>query len=380
MIEQRKRQDVHYLERIKGPITLRQDGTVGEMGRKDVERTVSVPGRIPGREHLVTKTVSMMGEVAIYASLGEYLSYERNCNVSHRKEGEKWTLDDMPQEVADAYYSWRDDGSSPDMNEIREAAVSRIASDDERQNRTIACRDCERGIDRYACRTSGYSKEFYAFPIARYGDDRGTYDVPLDIAEIIHLAPQAVSYEVRPEFDAAGKMSAKRMFVIRAQHIPKSYITGDRETEGLVGIAPGEVLEQDIEIVVDYWHENAAQSERMRQSYAHYTKFNTQTEPDATPTRYLEHLQWYVAQMVYQERKDAIDYDAKLKDLHAAVGKRGLGLAYEYAYAGMGDSDARIMLTKNIEGYLVATPITYTYETRAALDVALKYMNKEVEE
>ncbi len=377
MHEQRTRQDIYYLERINGPVTLRQDGTVGEMGRQEVETTLRVPGRVPGRERLVTKTVSMMGEVAVHASLGDYLSYERNRNRNSRREDEGWTIEDMPQDVVDAYYSWCDSVDGPDMDVIREAASSYIANDDERQTRTIACKYCGEGNSEYACRTSGYSKEFYAYPVARYRDDNGVYDVPFDIAEVIRLAPQSVSTETRPKFDSAGKMSAERLLIVHAQNIPKSYITGKESDDDMVQIAPGEGLERDVEIVIDYWHEDTRQSERMRESFAYRTSFSVQAEPDATPERYLEYLQYYVAQMVYQERKDPTDYDAKLKELHVAVGKCGLGLAYEYANAGMGESDARIMLTKSVKGYLVATPITYSYETRAALDVALKHMNKK---
>lgn len=374
MNEQRTRQDVYYLERIKGPVTLREDGVVGEIGKVDVEVTEHLPSRIAGRERIVTKIESRMAEVAIYASLGEYLSYEsqrsRDGRYQHKYE---WTLDDMPQEVLAAYNAWCE-SVDLDINAVKALASSKVVSDQERQTTTMACKDCDH-TSKYLCRTSGSAKEFYTYPIARYQDGDVVYDVPFDIADVINRSPEAVSITIRPEFDAAGKMSAERLLVIKAQTIPRSYITGGVYEE-VIQIAPGEALESDIEIVIDYWNEDTRLADQKRRSWAYANRFSAQTESDDTPERYLEFMQFYLAQMVYKERKDPKDYDAMLQKLHTEVGRRGLGLAYEYTSAGMGEMDARILLTKEIQGHLVTRQITYTDEVRDALERALQFIKE----
>ncbi|MET0980162.1 MAG: hypothetical protein ABWX90_02820 [Candidatus Saccharimonadales bacterium] len=362
------------MERMKGPVLLHDDGTIGEIGDSDVEVTSRLPSRVAGRERIVTKVVSLMTEIAIHASLGEYVSYEKNRAKKDRYQSSSgWTLDDMPAEVLSAYETWRS-SVTPDIDGIREIARTKVASSQEKQTATMPCRDCNHNSE-YLCRTSGASKEFYSYPIARYQDGDTVYDVPFDVADAINRSPSVITTEVRPAFDANGDMSAQRLLIIKAQAMPKSFINGE-VNDDIIQIAPGEALESDIEIVIDYWHEDVQRSDRMRQSWAHANRFSAQNKAVDSAERYLEYLQFYVAQKVYAERNDPKDYDVVLKKLRTELGRRGLGLAYQYASAGMGEMDARVMIAKETNGYIETGRVTYTDEVRDALERTLEHFQK----
>jgi hypothetical protein len=73
----------------------------------------------------------------------------------------------------------------------------------------------------------------------------------------------------------------------------------------------------------------------------------------------------------YRERKDANDYNAMLQELHVEVGRRGLELAFQSRYMGMGDSEKQLMIAKRQSGYIQTQTIASAFSPEMVLQEAI---------
>lgn len=372
MNEQRERQDTYYLARIYNPVMLYPDGSVGELAKKDVKVNVKLPSRIEGQERIGTTLQSRLAEIAVHASLADYL-VGKPSNVSEGlPRSNTWRLKDMPAETLSAYETWRSTAKTLDLNGICEVAATKVASKEDRSTKGVSCPNCINSDGQYACYTCGYAKEMYAYPLARYHDEDDTYDAPVDVADMIRLNPKALTYKTEWEIDDNGLMSATQKIVFNAQTIPKEYVTGEKSDEVLT-VDPVDDLHKNVEFVVDRWAEDKKLDENKRKRILR----REETLISYTSESYLESLQNSVALHRYRERKDGKDYNTIIKKLHEEVGRRGLELAFEYKYMGMGDSEARFMLAKRVDDYVVTQSIAGSFIVEMAIEESVKRISKK---
>jgi hypothetical protein len=377
MTEQRKRNDTYYLERISGPVIMHEDGSVGRLDKEEVEVTVRLPSRIEGRECLKRKTISRLGEVALFADLAGCLADQKKVVFARAPfgfEDTDWTLEDMPEATLKEYQDWCE-RPSIDIEALRCAASEQAAPWKNRQEKLCLCKDCESSNPnyQYACRTCGYSRELYAYPIVRYRDGEAIYDVPMDAAAIVQLQPEYLSLKVRPFFNKSGMMMAERVLQFDARALPNGYIP-HTDSESELRIDPAEDLARPLEIVIERWTEA---EERRRMSENARARIHG---PDAyavtrgflqSPESCMRAIQTQIMQRLYHERRDSEQSGLRLDELRRKVGERALELAYEYSSAGMGESDAKFMLARRHGEYVDVQPMTYEIDVQHGVEKAL---------
>ncbi|MDB5186580.1 MAG: hypothetical protein JWM07_52 [Candidatus Saccharibacteria bacterium] len=367
----RERQDTYYLSKIYNPVMLYPDGSVGELDQTNVNVDVRLPSRIEGQERIGKMVLPRLAEVALHASLSEYLVGKTGNTLVRTPYRNSWRLNDMPTETLTEYKQWKASENKMSLDDVRELAATKVASQPDRLNQTVPCPNCRNGDHQYACYTCGYARELYAYPLVRYRDEDGVYDVPVDVAGLIHMNPQALTYESEWEIDDNGLMSASRKIIFNAQTIPKEYITGVKSDDVLT-IDPVDDLAKNIAFTTDNWAEGKKLATNKRRTIQRHNEVPITYTPDT----YLEAAQNHVAVHMYREQKDGKNYNAMIRTLHAAVGQRGLALAYEYKSMGMGDSEARFMSAKRIDDYVVTQRIAGSFIAEMAVEDAVERLAK----
>lgn len=372
MNHSRERQDTYYLSKIYSPVMLYPDGSVGELAKKDVEVKVKLPSRIEGQERMGTMVQPRLAEIALHASLSEYLVGKSSNTLEKTPYRNSWRLKDMPAETLAAYEQWKTAENQMSLDDIRELATTKVASQTDRLDQTRPCPNCINADHQYACYTCGYVRELYVYPLARYHDESGYYDIPIDVAEMIRMNPKALTYKTAWEIDDNGLMSATRQIAFHAQTIPKEYVTGEKSDE-TVTIDPVDDIAKNITFTTDTWAEDK-KIEDMKKRRRIVRPEDTPTV--YTPESYLEALQNATTRR-YRERKDGKDYNAMIKTLHREAGRRGLELAYEYKSMGMGESEVRFMLAKRVDEYVTIQRVAGTCDVHIAVEDALEKLTKE---
>lgn len=374
MNEKRERQDTYYLSKIYDPVMLYPDGRVGELTKKNAEVKVRLPSRIEGQERTGTVVQSRLAETALHASLADYL-VARSSYTSERTPNRSngWRLRDMPLETLAAYEAWRKNTEPLNLDDVREVAVTKIASHENRLEQALPCPNCQHSDKKYACYSCGYAKEIYKYPLARYHDEDKAYDIPFDAADIIRLNPKALAYKTEWEIDDNGLMSATKWITFDARTIPKEYVTGEKSDDVLT-IDPIDDLYKNVAFVADRWAEEKKANDNKRQRMI---RREEETLDTYTPESYLAALQSNLALHRYREKKDSKDYNAMISKLHAEVGRRGLELAFEYRYMGMGDSEGRFMTAKRVNEYVVTQSLGGSFNVEIALEDSIERLNKK---
>jgi hypothetical protein len=383
MTEQRQRNDIYYLERISGPVLMHKDGSVGRLDKKEVDVIVRVPGRIEGREYIRHETISRLGEVALFTDLPGCLADQKQVVFDRPPFGFKdtdWALEDMPDATLEEYQNWCE-RPSINLESLRSIATEQAVAWEHRQEKLSLCKDCENSKPnyQYACRTCGYSRELYVYPIVRYRDDEVAYDVPMDAAAIVQLQPDSLSLKVRPYFNKSGMMIAERVLQFDARELPNGYIPYV-SSESRLRIDPAEDLVRPLEIVIERWIEA---DERHRMSENARARFHGPDEY-ATARGFLEStescmqaIQTQIMQRLYHERRDSEQSGARLDELRRKVGGYALELAYEYSAAGMGESDAKFMLARRHGEYVDVQSITYEIDVQHGVEKALTLVDQK---
>jgi hypothetical protein len=344
--------------------------------------TVRTPGRIEGRERIKHETISRLGEAAVFANLAECLAGQRIAVGSRRPfgfEDTDWTLADMPEATLKEYQDWCD-RPPIDIETVRRSASELVADWHQRQEELYKCKDCERsGPDyQYACRTCGYSRNLFKYPIVRYGSDDSVYDVPMDAAGIVRLRPESLSLQVRPYFNKEGMMTAERVLQFDARTLPNGYIPG-LVAEHELKVDSAEDLARPQEIVIERWTESEERSRTPEKARARIHGLAEHAEAWGylqSPESCMQALQMHIAQRLYRERRDSDQTAKRLELLRKKVGEYGLELAYEYSSAGMGENDAKFMLARQEDGYVDVQPITYEIDVQHGIEKALSVLIK----
>ena len=244
----------------------------------------------------------------------------------------------------------------------------------------MACKDCQNVARKYACRTCGYSRELYTYPVVRYHDGEVTFDVPIDTASLVSLRPDVLSLQVRPYFSDSGMMMAERVLQLDARLLPDGYIPS-LTTRGELEVDMAEELARPVEIIIERWTESEVRNLRVARarSQTHgIDEFAKRSGFLASPESCMAALQTEVTQGLYHERYDTEQSATRLAALREKVGECGLELAYEYAYAGMGESDAKFMLARRHDDYVDIQPITHDIDVQHGIETALKFVDKNL--
>lgn len=370
MNERRERQDTYYLQKIHDPVLLYADGSVGELVRRNVNVKVKMPGRVEGRERVGTIVQPRLAEVALHDCLSDYLVNKRGkaqaVATNHRGD---WSLKDMPEETLAAYEDWKNNTEQMNLDDVRELAATKVSSQEDRLTQAMPCQSCYNSDRKYACYSCGYAREIYVYPLARYHGDGETYDVPIDVADIIRLDPTTLGYKTEWEADHNGLMSATKSIVFDAHTIPKEYVTGVKSDEMLT-IDPVDDLSRNVEFVVDKW----AEDEKVKSNQNNRMLRREEVLESYDPASYLQALQNRVAVHSYGEIKDGKDYNALLTGLHKELGKRGLELAYEVKYMGMGDSEGRFYQVNRVGKHITMKALGGSFNVELALEDTIKQL------
>ena len=372
MNEKRTRQDTFYLEKVYDPVLLYPDGSVGELAEKNVDVKVRLPSRVEGRERIGTQSQRHLAEVALHASLEDYLKGRRGNTADQRPYRSSWRLADMPDETIAAYEAWRKGPQMLDLDRVRELAAAVVSSPQERELESMPCPQCQNTVSRqYACYTCDYARELYTYPLVRYRDKDGVvYDTPFDVAEVLRLSPKSLKYKTEWEIDNTGMMSAQRKIIFDVHKLPKEYVTGVAGGEDLT-LSEADPLFKNIEIPVEKWSEDGKIS-ILRPNSLRSSRLAVKSEVALTSEECLAELQRRLAPGSYHERKDGKDYNAMLQLLHEEVGRRGLELVFRSKYMGMGDSEKQLMFARRQSGYLQTQVIARAFSPEMALEDALK--------
>ena len=369
----RKKKEIDFLDSVSRPIHLYADGRVGALEKRTVERTDVKRFEESGRELKRTVRVKQLAETAVYDSLADYVSADRKRVISRENSEEdewKFAPDDKGWE---AFEQWRDTSDVLDTDDIilraNELAEKSWQSNDDE---TVKCAHCPEET-KYACYTTGWSREVYRNPLVRYVDDDGRhYDIPMNVANLVSARNRALQapLDIKTTYSIGsdGSLSAEKYLSLNLTTLPRSYVAGKPMT-GDVKIHPSEPLADGIHILIDTWVENGN-----KRAILQHRRGADNT--DVTPDGILNQLQYRIIQEMYHERVESVDYDERLDELRQKVGKIGLELIYRMRYVGMGESNASFELTKPEHGYQPMARMSYSINAREGVDDALKYLSK----
>ncbi|HET8884348.1 MAG TPA: hypothetical protein VFM68_02660 [Candidatus Saccharimonadales bacterium] len=314
---------------------------------KNQKRTITVerPGRVEGRPRKHQATVSVLAETAVYQSLAE-LHHDKPTKPTNNYQ--KWTIEDVPVDVVAKYQEWINDADNYSVEKLQDAAHQLAAQPVDRLTATMPCPDCSRstmGIGGpYACRRSGYAKEIYKYPLIRVQDDTTNeiHEVPMDVALYIDTQESGVAYQIDTDIDYHGILSAKRTLALTGNSLSAEYV--QQATNGAVQpkstsltILPDVVRMQDTGIVINSWKEKE-DSLSLRLQTIHTEHLN--------PKEHIEAMQDKLA-IAQTERVTDIDYNKMFTVVRRKLGERGLALAFQYVYEGMGESAAKFDAMKD---------------------------------
>ncbi|MFI5212644.1 MAG: hypothetical protein ACHQTE_01660 [Candidatus Saccharimonadales bacterium] len=300
------------------------------------ELQVEVPARIEGRSHQKTIVVKHLAQIATYASLSEFFADKPEQTDSYYDT--RWTTSDMPDDVLERHAAWSGQDNVPTEVAVRDVLHKEATATLDRMTEKHVCLDCSAGTQ-WACRTSGWSRELYRYPLIQVKDITSgqIYEVPFDVALYVDQHPERLQYGSRARFDKDGSMSAYYCAALSGDTVSGDYIrlatnsAIDPQAEQLE-IIPSGVAMSDIVVYMGGWQENG---------------FNTYMD-SYTPEKVARCLQ-DAAMKQHAERVSDLNYNELFDALRRKLGTRGLSLAFRYVYMGMGDSDAefRVLDSKN---------------------------------
>jgi hypothetical protein len=317
-------------------IKFSETDEVSSLDFQDVEEQIQVPARIEGRYRQQTVVTKRLAQVATYASLSELLADKKKVN--RLIDDDSWTMDDMPSDVLARHEAWCDQDGMTRESSIREELHKIAGISVDRMSAKQACPDCPSDTQ-YACRTSGWSRELYRYPLIQVEDEvtEQIYEVPLDTALYIDLHPTGLHYGSKPTFDSRGFMTAYYCATLAGSAVSGEYVR--RATNNTIEpqanqlkIIPGRVKMEDVIVYIGGWQENG---------------INTYME-DFTAEKIAVLLQ-DAAMKRHAERVSEVDYNQIFHTIRRELGQRGLALAFRYKYMGMGESDAEFSILNSAD-------------------------------
>lgn len=189
------------------------------------EEIVIAPGRREGWQHVRKEKVGRLAVAASFASIEDLPEEERPRRYDLSASDTSWTIEEMPEDVQERFFAWRDSDAFPTEYEVRHALHETAQTPMDRMTETVECPHCPKD-PRYACYTSGYSRKLYKFPLVqvRGVDSADAYELPLDAAMLVECKPEAFAYETVPYFSREGQLSARRIAEIDTSSLPAEYI------------------------------------------------------------------------------------------------------------------------------------------------------------
>lgn len=335
---ERKRPEMYYLDSaIKGWYVLDADGSASDVIGKESYEVEEIPSRVPGLNRPVMNRQTYIPERGDeYVNLRELASvhgktfsnvYEKHAQIDESE------LIYTPPEVIAEMRKWQAELSERiNASTIAEAARDMVAADEQLQNEQVACKDCQ--DDQYACRTSGWSKKFWKYPLIDIGDNEQKL-VPLDIARAVSLSPDALSIE-DVYMDNTQELSYVKRAIVDLSKLSASYVGGD-PGEYLVINKSDKFADGRIAVEMGYWQEAGSKSRNQDNSWLFG---QIQTSADV-----MKSLQSTVTQA--GEVVEVADYDKVWSRVRADLGRRGLALMWEWKYFGPGDPGVGISLVKD---------------------------------
>lgn len=330
----RERQILQDVDRTYG-LTMRfsENDEVSVLEEQNVQHDIEVPSRIEGRMRQKTVTVKKMAQTATYDNLDELFQYHKTNQNRHRDEA--ITVEQLPSDVVDSHDTWAEQDNVPTETDVRQALRDTANTDVNRLTATSQCPDCPRETA-YACRTSGWARELYRYPLMKVMDvvSQQVYEVPLDAALYADLHPKGLRYGSTPQLSENEFISSYFAASLAGDTLSNEYVkraTNDTiQPEGECRIMPSSVAMEDIKVYMGGWQENG---------------FNTYMDA-YTAQKVADKLQQAVMTQ-HAERVLRTDYNEKFHKVKSELGKHGLALAFHYSYAGMGESDAVFMALEN---------------------------------
>lgn len=327
----RERQVLQDINKEYGRIIKFSEGDeVSTLDFEDVKQQIQVPARIEGRYREQTVVTKRLAQMATYATLSELLADKKKDS---RASDDSWTIDDMPSDVLTRHEVWCSQDTIPSESAVRQELHKIAGMPVDRISAKQACPDCQSDT-RYACRTSGWSRELYRYPLIQVEDEANgqIYEVPLDTALYIDLHPAGLEYGSKPRFDSNGFMTAYYCAALTGDTVSSEYVK--QVTDGTIEpqsdqlkIVPAGVEMANVIVYMGGWQENGLNT---------YMK-------DFTAEDVATSLQ-DAAMKCHIERVSEVNYNQMFHTLRHDLGQRGLALAFRNKYVGMGDSEAEFTI------------------------------------
>jgi|GEM_PF-4393079 len=269
-MNERRRNDLYYLNRVHGDFVLHPDGSAGLVETAEVARMYTVKGRRgelrrePYMQRQLVETETFEDVAALRIADKKRVAE----NLAKHAFTNKWAFEDMPDDVQERFHAWEESlARSPDWLQVQTASkdvlLARAAAGEDRENATLTCPDCK-GDSQYKCYRCGYARQFYKYPTVRFYDlfeDRqaGTtlphaHDVLFDAAWYLQVNPEALRYETEMKFDYYGKMAAVRYAVLSLGESNGMYVGNDQDARMIVDEA--DELAGEIRVPLAVWNEN----------------------------------------------------------------------------------------------------------------------------
>lgn len=333
------------------------DGTVRALRVQEVDVEVRTPSRVEGRFRTDTIKQKQLGEVAVYQSYPDLLNGERETRLGQPASG--WTIDDIPADVRSECDAWAQAREAAIVPGLQAAAREMLQTPVDRMTATEPCPHCRHGEPRYACRSSGWSREVYSYPLMRLRDDatNEVFEVPFDAALYIdeHTPAQAVT--AVQTVDANGRLSAALELGLMSSGVSAAYVA--RATNGrmqpqssILSVTLDGQYMRNMRRALDRWQEPSAQQSPGMPAFTKLLKGSP------SGREMIEELQ-AAAVRAYTERFTDIDYNQLFHSVRQKLGAKGLLLAFNWHYQGMGENEA---------SYQILTPQYRCVDSRSGMD------------
>lgn len=338
MIMERHRQITHDIDTAADrEITFLPDGHVALLQSHSETIEKELPSRVEGRPRTVQVQVQRFTTSEQYESMGDaYESgYVAESLCAHEPYDGGWRLEHIPDDIKRRCAEWADASQYPTIAELVDAAKDIASQPADYLYDSQPCPHCP-AETRYACYTSGWSRELYRSPLVEVTDEATAkcYEVPFNAALYVATTPEALQYRVDYTIDQhEGRLFAARSLTLDPTTLTREYV---------VAATGGKIIPDSDEVVLTTRDSNAT-SQRLRLDNWSEQKNNRRqvsdiTEENNTPHEMIEVLQNKIM-LAYAERVDAKDYNAMFARVRQALGERSLGIVFGREYRGMGESE-----------------------------------------
>lgn len=325
----RERQKLQYFNRWDNDevIAFAPDSEAIEVLKmSNFKETITVPGRREGWLHSREIAVRKLAAVAWFESFDEFSAASRS-QVYHDM-ADTWVLEEMPDAVQSAYAAWINSDLLPSDANVRQVLHEIAVEPTDRMTATGDCSHCPND-ERYACYTSGWSRQLYRYPLVRVkaAGAHQVYEVPLDSALLVDCHPESLVYQARPKFSVDGRMSADFIAEINVGVVSSDYISTATDGKILPQEDTFEVINGGrFEMCIAEWSEEGGSAAAQK------------VDPRSLAGEFQD-----VIMMAHVERVSDVNYNTVLADISHKLGRHGLTLALQ-STTQFGEPSSRCMI------------------------------------